>query len=312
MSSNQLLLHFNGYTFNTLSGVLDHIWDFPEGVERVPLYLEIVRQASTIFGLSSAFSKGLIKAMKKDKSWSIANWTKQDVKELLAPIARHVRADQTGRNRREGALGTITKHWGPDVTGFFRSRDESEKCLRQIAHIACNYFSYSDARRYVNAVVVERLISGSSRHSGQYETTTTDWLALNNDMSRILEITHSWLVPVNVYYGSFGKLIEGPPHLEDFEALVVEGSSPAKVVKTSASSSPANSSSGRSFGFVKCPPRLKATQAPTSSFVKKPPPLIEIEGPAQLLVDGIICSLPFVVGSAGNGNGEQFQFYCIL
>lgn len=126
------------------------------------LFLEIVDQASTIFGLGSAFSKGLIKAMKSDKSWSLANWTKNDLEELLAPFTRHVRADQTGRNRREGAFGTITKYLDPEVTGFFRSRNESEKCLRRIAHIASNCYSYINARRYVNALVVERLISRPS------------------------------------------------------------------------------------------------------------------------------------------------------
>lgn len=68
--------------------------------------------------------------MKKDKSWSIGNWTKQDVKKLLAPIAQHVRADQTGRNYRKDVFNTITKYRGLDVTGFFCSCNESEKCLR--------------------------------------------------------------------------------------------------------------------------------------------------------------------------------------
>lgn len=68
VSLNQLSLHFNRYTFNTLSGVLDHLWDFLEGVKYVSLYLKIVHQALTIFGLSFAFFKGLIKVMKKNKS----------------------------------------------------------------------------------------------------------------------------------------------------------------------------------------------------------------------------------------------------
>lgn len=154
------------------------------------------------------------------------------------------------------------------MTSFFWSRNESEKYLRQIAHIAYKCFLYFDARHYVNAIIVERLISRLSCHSGQYETITVKWLALDNDMFRIPEITHIWLIAANVHYRSFAELIKSPFHLEDFEVPVIDGFSPAKVIKTSASSFFANGSSGLSFGFVKCPPRLKATQAPTSGFVK--------------------------------------------
>lgn len=133
-------------------------------------------------------------------------------------------------------------------------------------------------------------------------------LALDNDMFKILEITHVWLIAANVYYRSFAKLIKSPFHFEDFEVPVIDGFSPAKVIKTSASSFFANSSSGLSFGFMKCSPYLKATQAPTSGFVKKLSPLMKIKGPLQPSVDGIIYPFPFVVGSSCNGNSEQFQF----
>ena len=142
------------------------------------------------------------------------------------------------------------------------------------------------------------LIFGSSCHFGQYETTTADGLALDNDMSRISEITHARLITANVHYRLFGKLIEDLPHLEDFEAPVMQGSSPAKVVKTLASSSPTKGFIGRSFGFLKC--------AGCPSSMKESPPLIEIEWPSQPLVDGVICLFPpLVVGSTSNGNGEQ-------
>lgn len=76
-----------------------------------------------------------------------------------------------------------------------------------------------------------------------------DWLALDNDISRIPEISHTQLIAANVYYGSIGKLIEGHFYFEDFEALVVEGFSLAKIVKISASSSSANGSSDRFLGL---------------------------------------------------------------
>lgn len=184
------------------------------------------------------------------------------------------------------------------MTSFFWSCDKSEKCLRQIAHIACNCFLYSDNRHHINAVVVERLISKLSHYFGQYETATADWLVLDNNMSRISEITHAWLVPANVYYRSFGKLIEGLPHLKDFKAPIVKNSSPAKVVKILASSSSVNSFSGRSFGFVECPGCL--------SSVKEPPPLMEIERPPQPSINGVICPLFSIVNFVSNSNNEQF------
>lgn len=156
------------------------------------------------------------------------------------------------------------------------------------------------------------LIFGSSCHSGQYETITANWLALDNDISRIPKITHTWLVAANIHYGLFSKPIESLPHLEDFEAPIVKGSSPAKVIEMSTSLSPANNSSGCFFGFVKCSPCLKATQVPTSGSVKGFPPLIEIKGPLQPLVDGTICPLLSIIGFTGNGNSEQSQFNCIL
>lgn len=159
---------------------------------------------------------------------------------------------------------------------------------------------------------MEYLIFGSSFHSGQYETITANWLSLDNNISRIPKITHTWLVAANVHYGLFGKLIESLPHLEDFEAPIVKGSSPVKVVKTSASLSPANNSSSCFFGFVKCFLCLKATQVPTSGSVKGSLPLIEIKRPLQPLVDGTICPLPSIIGFAGDSNSEQSQFNCIL
>lgn len=123
-------------------------------------------------------------------------------------------------------------------------------------------------------------------------------------MSRIPEITHARLVPANVYYRSFSKLIEGPPYLKDFKAPIVKNLSPAKVVKILASLSPVNSFSGRSFGFVECPGHL--------SSVKEPPPLMEIEGPPQPSINGVICPLFSIVDFVGNSNNEQFEFDCIL
>lgn len=72
---------------------------------------------------------------------------------------------------------------------------------------------------------------------------------LDNNISRILKITHARFVAVDVYHGSFSKLIEGPPHFEYFEMLVVEGPFSAKVVKILALSSFVNGFNGHSLGL---------------------------------------------------------------
>lgn len=143
---------------------------------------------------------------------------------------------------------------------------------------------------------MKRLISGLSHYSEQYKNTTANWLAFNNDISKILEITHARLVAANVYYGSFGKIIESLPHLENFKVPVVEDPFAAKVGKTLASLSFANNSSGRFFGFVKC--------SGCPGYVKKPFFFMEIDRSPQSLVNKVICPLLSVVNSAGDRNGE--------
>ena len=187
---------------------------------------------------------------------------------------------------------------------FFWSCNASEKFLKQITYIICNSFLFSDTWRYINLVIIERLIFRSSCHSGQYETTTVDWLVVNNDISRIPEITHAWLIVTNVYYRSFGKLIKSLPHLEDFKVLVVEGPSPIKVVKTSASSSPANGSSSCSSRFI------KYSDYPSS--MKELPLLMKIKELLQPSADGVIYLFFSDVDSTGNGNSKQLQFNYIL
>ena len=207
-SSKKLSLTFNGHTFYMLSDVIAHIRDYPEGEARIALYVDVVKQASTIFDIGSAFAEGLIKAIKKDRSWAHAEWSTNEVEQLLAPLSRHVRAARTGRTRQEGALKTINRHWGPEVTAFFRSRNESEKTLRQLSHLSSSCFSYPEVRRLVNAHVVERILTGVSCHSSRYETTTCDWAALNKD-NHVPDISFARLAAANLHYGAFGELVEG-------------------------------------------------------------------------------------------------------
>lgn len=117
-------------------------------------------------------------------------------------------------------------------------------------------------------------------------------------MSKILEITHTWLITANIYYGSFSKLIKDP------EVLVIESPFSVKIFKTSASSSSANSYNGRSAGFVKCFGHLGSVKGP---FL-----FMEIKRLPQPLVDRVISLLPSDISSIGNGNSKQLQFNCIL
>lgn len=117
-------------------------------------------------------------------------------------------------------------------------------------------------------------------------------------MSKILEITHTWLIAANIYYGLFSKLIKDP------EVLVIESPFSVKIFKMSASSSPANSYSGRSARFVKCFGHLGSMKGPIL-FMK-------IKGLLQPLVDRIISLLPSDISSIGDGNSKQLQFNCIL
>ena len=65
-SSKKLSLTFNDYTFYILSNIIAHIYDYLKGQNHITLYVDVVKQASTIFGIELVFLKGLIKAIKKD------------------------------------------------------------------------------------------------------------------------------------------------------------------------------------------------------------------------------------------------------
>lgn len=140
---------------------------------------------------------------------------------------------------------------------FFYYCNKNKKCLRQIAHITCNYFLYFDIWCYVNIIVIKRLISKSSNYFGQYNITIIDWIALNHNISRIPKITLTWLVIANIYYKSFSKFIKSTLYFEEYETLVITNPPSAKVVKMLATSSIVNGFFGHSFQFVKCPSCFK-------------------------------------------------------
>ncbi len=136
----------------------------------------------TIFELESAFASGLVRAIKKDKSWALVSWSESEVDQLLAPLLRHVRADRVGTKRREGAPKTINQHWGLEICSFFRCQQELEKTLRQLAHLSANCFSYQEARILVNVFIVERLLLGTSSQSARFTPSTADWSAIESGL----------------------------------------------------------------------------------------------------------------------------------
>lgn len=88
-SSKTLSLTFNGRTFYMLSDVIAYICDFPKGKECVALYVDVVKQVEKIFDLELVFVEGLIKAIKKDKSWAFAEWSTNEVEQLLVSLNRY-------------------------------------------------------------------------------------------------------------------------------------------------------------------------------------------------------------------------------
>lgn len=212
-SQNTLSLTFNGITFSTLSGVLEHAKDYSVGGERIRIFLKIINQATSIMQLNSDFAKGLVSGIQKDPSWKMEKFSEKDVKELLEPLARQVQMAAVRQDRRKGALSTINRLWGAEVTGFLQQNTKSETCIRQIAHFATRpqISSYVDARRTVNEFVVERLISGRSRQSSRFDTTTADWIAVDKADPPSHDIPYDRLLAAGVHLGRFGEIIKGPP-----------------------------------------------------------------------------------------------------
>lgn len=81
---------FNSQTFYILSNIIIYIYNYPEDKKRIALYVDVVKQVEKIFDLRLAFAKGLIKAIKKDKSWALAKWSTNKIKQLLILLNRYV------------------------------------------------------------------------------------------------------------------------------------------------------------------------------------------------------------------------------
>lgn len=143
-SLKMLSLMFHGHILYILSNIITYICDYPEGEECVALYIDVVKQAKNFFDIGLVFAEGLIKAIKKEKSWTFAEWSINEVEQLRAPLSCYVITVKIRQTCHQGALTMINKHWGPEVTAYFCSHNKSEKTLRQLFHLSNNCFSYPE------------------------------------------------------------------------------------------------------------------------------------------------------------------------
>ena len=204
-----LLVSFNGRIFYLLSEVIVYICDYPEDEECVTLYVDVVKKVKKIFDLGLAFVEGLIKAIKKNKSWALAEWSINELEQLLVPLSRHIQAIRIERTCRLGALIIINRHWGPKMTTHFRSRNKSKKILRQLSYLSRNSYLYPKAQRLVNVCMIKKILIGGSCNSSRYNTTTSDWAVLDKGKYN-LDVFFACLAVANLHYGEFGKLLESP------------------------------------------------------------------------------------------------------
>lgn len=72
-SSNSLAFIFYKCFFYTLSDILAYVQDFLVGQDRIYVYEDVVKQVGYIFEIGSTSASGLVKTMKKDKSWALAS-----------------------------------------------------------------------------------------------------------------------------------------------------------------------------------------------------------------------------------------------
>lgn len=71
------------------------------------MYENVVKQIEIIFELGFLFASGLLRAIKKDKSWPLVSWSESKMNQLLALVLHHIKADWIRRNCWKEAFKTI-------------------------------------------------------------------------------------------------------------------------------------------------------------------------------------------------------------
>ncbi len=77
------------------------------GQDHIYVYRGVVKQVGAIFELGFVFISSLMRAIRKDKSWALATWSKSEVDKLLTPLLHHMRSDCVERKRQKRALKMI-------------------------------------------------------------------------------------------------------------------------------------------------------------------------------------------------------------
>ena len=103
------------------------------------------------------------------------------------------------------------------MIAHFCSCNKSEKTLRQLSHLSRNSFLYLETLHLVNAHIVKKILTGRSCHFSRYDTTTSDWAALDKGKHNP-NVSFVRLAAANLHYGEFAKLLESPlllPQISD-------------------------------------------------------------------------------------------------
>lgn len=99
---------------------------------------------------------GFIIAIKKDKSWVMANWNTRDIAQLLDPFICQHKASLVWHNYCKEVLRLIYKYWDYVIATFYHACHKSKKTLCQLSQIARNSFSYTNACFLVNTRIVKK------------------------------------------------------------------------------------------------------------------------------------------------------------
>lgn len=134
------------------------------------------------------------------------DWNAKNVAQLLDPLICHHKAGLVGRNYHEEALRLINKHWVPAIAAFFHTYHENKKILHQFGQITRESFSYANTCLVVNSRIVKKILSRQSTPRTAFKTWTCNWHQLETLNSP--PVPFARLALANLYYGSFGDLLE--------------------------------------------------------------------------------------------------------
>lgn len=183
----------------------------PEGVDRIEVWLDIVRQLSFFFEGASSFSARVAKAIRADPSFRKCHWTAEDIDTLLHPIEVHVEAATSVRNRCEEALTLISREWGVEAEGYIRSQGLLERSLKLIASVAKrrDVPDLKTGLLLANTHAVKRIMEGKTFHSRRLFLTPQDWQICKDNPVPSRDIFDEELHDAGVHLNLAGEICPG-------------------------------------------------------------------------------------------------------